>query len=150
MTRRKPHPGAVFTAALVLGAAGCSSGAEQDTGDSAARPGTPHVELIYLDHPPVADALEEVDQVLAEYEGRVTVDRIDAESDEGLDLARAHDLGGHVALALLIDGSSEVEAGGEMIDFNGFPDGASPIPSAQGTWTVADLEIALEERVAGR
>ncbi|MGW3645666.1 hypothetical protein [Streptomyces sp. NPDC000878] len=132
---RKLIPALVLSA--VLAAAGCS-GEDQEKADD---PSTGvDVDLVYLNHPPVQPVLKDIEQVLADYKGKVSVSRYDADTPEGKDFTDEHDLTGHVAIAVLIDGK---------VSFKGFPTGEAPIKSAEGDWEIEDLDDALRQRTKG-
>jgi len=126
---------------------GCS--AEQAPAQAGSS-GATRVELIYLDHPPVRQVLTDIDAVLAKYASKLEVKRLDAESEQGKDLAEANGLTGHLALAVIIDGVVETELDGRKIRFEGFPEGRAPIASAQGSWKIDDLDAVLARQVASR
>ncbi|HET9519349.1 MAG TPA: hypothetical protein VFO77_16620 [Actinoplanes sp.] len=109
-------------------------------------PGVHSVDVIFLDHPPMKPVLAEVDTVLARYAGKISVNKLPADGAEGA--RRAEDLGlsGHIAFVVAIDGSTEADIGGRTVRFEGFPVGKSPIDSAQGAWSVADLDAVLAQR----
>jgi len=131
---RKLIPALVLSA--VLAAAGCS--ADQEKADDSST--GVDVDLVYLNHPPVQPVLKDIDQVLADYEGKVSVSRYDADTPEGKEFTDEHDLTGHVAIAVLIDGK---------VSFKGFPTGEAPIKSAEGDWEIEDLDAALRQRTKG-
>ena len=138
---------AMAAAAAVTAGTACT--AEEPAPEAAdVAEGTTHVEIVYLDHPPVVEALEPVEEVLDGYGDALTVERVDADSTRGLELAEANGLTGHVALAVLIDGKLEFDSEDGAVRFEGFPDGTSPMPGTEGEWTAEDLDEVLREQVS--
>jgi hypothetical protein len=131
---RKLIPALALSA--VLAAAGCS--ADKEAADDSST--GVHVDLVYLNHPPVQPVLKDIDQVLAEYKGKISVSRHEADTPEGKEFTDKHDLTGHVAIAVVIDGK---------VSFKGFPTGEAPIKSAEGDWELEDLDAALQQRTKG-
>jgi hypothetical protein len=122
---------AALALSVLLAAGGCSSSPQkQDTAGVG-------VDLVYLNHPPVQPVLRDIDKVLAGYQGKIDVTRYDADSPEGKKFADEHQLTGHVAIAILIDGK---------VTFKGFPTGAAPVKSVEGDWKIEDLDTALQQR----
>ncbi|MGH3565998.1 MAG: hypothetical protein ACRDRH_08205 [Pseudonocardia sp.] len=106
------------------------------------------VDVVYLNHRPIRTVLTQIDEVLGKYQDGLAVRRLDAESDDGRMLAEKNSTSGHVAILLLINGKPEVDVGGRTVRFEGFPEGTSPVRSAQGTWTLELLDRALAEQIA--
>jgi len=142
MKSRRFLPAMITLAAAV----GCSS-AGGEPPESLADPGSPVVDVVYLDHSPVRSAVAEVDEVLRRYEGDITIRRHAADSEEGQELAERNGASGHVVLLVLIDGESDIAVDGRMVRFEGFPVGTAPVASAQGEWSVDMLDTALADQV---
>lgn len=105
----------------------------------------PRVEIVALNHPPLRQTLSEIDRTLKPYKDKVAIQRVDAESDAGKDLLSNVGIEGHAALAILINGKIETELNGRTVRFEGFPNGASPVPDQQGGWTMEDLDKAVKQ-----
>jgi hypothetical protein len=133
----------------LLALAGCQS-AGSDSGVESKDVAGPRIDILYLNHPPVQPVVRDIDEVLASYQEKITVRRLDAESEEGRKFAAAKGLTGHVALAVLFDGTPEVHMNGRTVRFEGFPQGRSPLASAQGNWNMDDLRAAIELQTAAR
>ncbi len=141
---------AVAVAVVLLAAlAGCTA-SEPPGGAPAPAVGNGDVtvDVVYLNHPPIRIALTEIDEVLGKYQGDLVVRRLDAEADDGRALAEKNGASEHVAILLIINGEPEADVGGRTVRFEGFPEGTSPLTSAQGTWTLELLDKALAEQVA--
>ncbi|WP_406864445.1 hypothetical protein ABZO31_29965 [Streptomyces sp. HUAS MG47] len=124
-------------AALALAAALTVGGCTADEKPAGKPAGDgPGVDLVYLNHPPMQPVLKDIDAVLDDYEGRISVTRHEADSTEGAEFAEEHGLTGHVSIAVLIDGK---------LRFQGFPAGRAPIKSAEGDWRIEDLDAALRQ-----
>lgn len=141
--------------ALVLGRLAISMivGVLVLTGCGGASPDSPSdgrltVDLIYLNHEPMRPIIKQVDEVLDKHADQVRVKRYDADSPEGQEFAQSHGLTGHVPFALLIDGDVEAKLASRTVRFQGFPKGQSPVASAEGEWTLEDLDAVLSERTA--
>lgn len=140
---------------VVLSLAGCSgrSGGADQSDDNRARPSgevggrAVNVVVVALEHPPVQAVLKDVDPLLAAYGDRVSVRRVDAESEKGQALAEDKGVTGHVALAIFVEGPAQRGADPDEARFVGFPRDRAPIPSAQGEWVLNDLRAALDQRV---
>lgn len=117
----------------ILAVGGCTSEPEAADDSSAGV----DVDLVYLNHPPVQPVLKDIEKVLADYKGKASVTRHEADTAEGKKFADEHSLTGHVAIAVLIDGE---------VEFKGFPVGEAPVKSAEGDWEIEDLDAALRQR----
>ena len=108
----------------------------------------PVVEVLAMAHWPVQRALKPVRDLLAKYQGRVSVTDIDIESAEGLKRLKTVGLKGHIPIVLLIDGNKSFKrADGKTIDFVNFPVAAGNPMGLNGAWSVADFEAALRSAV---
>lgn len=103
--------------------------------------------VVALEHPPVQAVLKDVDPLLAAYGDRVSVRRVDAESEQGQELAEDKGVTGHVALAIFVEGPAQQGGDPDEERFVGFPRDRAPIPSAQGDWALDDLRAALDQQV---
>lgn len=104
----------------------------------------PVIEVLAMGHWPVQRALKPVRDLLAKYQGRVSVTDIDIESAEGLKRLKAVGLKGHIPIVLLIDGNKSFKrADGKTVDFVEFPVAAANPMNLNGTWSVTDFEAAL-------
>ncbi|NVO15922.1 MAG: hypothetical protein HXX10_17960 [Rhodoplanes sp.] len=104
----------------------------------------PTIELLAMGHWPVQSALKPVREVLAKYDGRVKVVDLDIESPDGERRAKAVGLKGHIPIVILIAGSKSFKrADGKTIEFVNFPASAGNPMGLNGTWSVADFEVAL-------
>jgi hypothetical protein len=112
----------------------------------AAGPAT--VEVLAMAHWPVQNALKPAREVLAKYAGRIRVVDMDIESPDGEKRAKSVGLKGHIPLVILINGSRSFKrADGKTIDFVNFPAASGSPMGLNGTWTVADLEAAIQAAV---
>ena len=138
----------VLLTALVLVACGGgedSGGADHEGEDQALA-----LVVVALDHPPVRAVMDDVDRTIAEFGDRVTVRRLDFESDEGQEFAEDKGVTGHVPLAIFLDGSPTATVNGRPVRFVGFPRGQAPVPVAEGDWALEDLRGALAQRAGER
>jgi hypothetical protein len=111
-------------------------------GAAAAAP--PVVEVLAMGHWPVQRALQPIYDLLAKYDGRVRVVKMDIESPEGEKRAKSVGLKGHIPVILLIDGNKSFKrADGTTVEFVNFPAAAGNPMGLNGAWSVADFEAAL-------
>ena len=102
------------------------------------------VEVLYMNHGPLLDSLEQIKKVFSLYGSRVTVSWYDFETREGEQFMAKKGVTQHVPLVIWIDGKSTVPSNGKEIKFSGFPTGSGPA-DFQGKWTMDDLRVALNQ-----
>jgi len=142
--------------ALVALLVGCGQGASiggpgsASAAPAAARPGAVTVEVLYMNHPPLRPTLTEVDKVLASYGDRVKVSRYDVDTPQGEAFATAHNLTGHVPLAIFVNGSMDFKVAGRQGKFYSFPQGQGNFMAPDGAWTVKDLDAVLAQATGGK
>ena len=129
----------------VVTCSGRSEGSSSGSSPTTATPGTPKVEIAFLNHPPVLGALTEVDNLLASYGDKVAVIRYDLETDRGAQFAKNTRLSGHVPLAIFVNGAMEIKLKDRTVKFYSFPQGKGTWMIASGSWTVDDLRQTLEQ-----
>jgi hypothetical protein len=113
---------------------------------SAAGPAT--VEVLAMAHWPVQNALKPARDMLGKYADRVRIVDMDIESPDGEKRARAVGLKGHIPIVVLINGSKSFKRpDGRTVEFVNFPAASSNPMGLNGTWTVADLEAAIQAAV---
>jgi hypothetical protein len=102
------------------------------------------VEVLYMNHGPLLDSLEQIKKVFSQYESKITVSWYDFETKEGEQFMAKKGITQHVPLMIWLDGKSALPVNGKEIKFVGFPTGSGPI-SFQGKWTMDDLRLALNQ-----
>jgi hypothetical protein len=102
------------------------------------------VEVLYMNHGPLLDSLEQIKKVFAQYGSKITVSWYDFESKEGEQFMAKKGVTQHVPLIIWLDGKSAVPVNGKETKFVGFPTGSGPA-FFQGKWTMEDLRKALDE-----
>jgi hypothetical protein len=102
------------------------------------------VEVLYMNHGPLLDSLEQIKGVFSKYGNKITVSWYDFESKEGEQFMAKKGINQHVPLVIWIDGKFAVPVNGKEIKFVGFPTGSGPA-SFQGKWTMDDLRNALDQ-----
>lgn len=108
----------------------------------------PTVEILAMPHPPVKMALAELRGWLAAQGAKLKVIETDVESPTGEKRLAAVGLSGHIPVVILIDGQYRIKRkDGSQLDLVNFPaiDGAPP--GVRGTWTSADVQAVLKERM---
>ena len=108
----------------------------------------PMVEIVAMPHPPVKMALAPLRTWLATQGGKLKVVETDVESPQGEKRLQSVGLAGHVPIVILIDGQfRQKRKDGAAMEFVNFPaiDGA-PV-GVRGTWTTADVQAVLTERM---
>jgi hypothetical protein len=109
------------------------------------------VEVLALPHWPVTKALEPVFALLAKYEGRMQVIRMDVEGADGERRLKAIGLKGHVPIVLMIDGNRKFKRADEsVVEFVNFPVAAGNPRGLDGAWSVTDFEEALRAALGDR
>jgi hypothetical protein len=107
------------------------------------------VEVLYMNHGPLMDTLEEMKGVFSGFGNRISVSWHDFESGEGEQFKAKKGITQHVPLIIWIDGKTTVKVGQKEIKFSGFPTGSGP-SFFQGDWTMDDLKKALSQSTAGK
>jgi hypothetical protein len=102
------------------------------------------VEVLYMNHGPLQDSLEQIKKVFSQYGSRITVSWYDFESKEGEQFMAKKGITQHVPLVIWLDGKSSVPVNGKEIKFIGFPTGSGPT-FFQGKWTMDDLRVAIDQ-----
>jgi hypothetical protein len=102
------------------------------------------VEVLYMNHGPLLDSLEQIKKVLSQYGSKITVSWYDFESKEGEQFMAKKGVTQHIPLVIWIDNQVKLQVGGKEIVFAGFPTGKGPY-FFQGKWTMEDLRKALDQ-----
>ena len=102
------------------------------------------VEVLYMNHGPLLDSLEQIKKVFSQYGGKITVSWYDFETKEGEQFMAKKGVTQHVPLVIWLDGKSGFPVNGKEIKFVGFPTGSGPA-AFQGKWTMEDLRVALDQ-----
>ena len=101
------------------------------------------VEVLYMNHGPLRSTINNLKQLFAQYDGKITVGWHDFESQDGEQFMRAKKITEHIPLMIWINGKTGVQLEGSMVNFLGFPSGTGPT-SFQGKWTLELLKKALD------
>ena len=102
------------------------------------------VEVLYMNHGPLLESLEQIKKVFSQYGSKITVSWYDFETKEGEQFMVKKGITQHVPLVIWLDAKSTVPVNGKEIKFVGFPTGSGPA-FFQGKWTMEDLRKALDE-----
>ena len=102
------------------------------------------VEILYMNHGPLLDSLEQIKKIFSQYGSKITVSWYDFETKEGQQFMAKKGITQHVPLVIWLDGKSTLPVNGKEINFTGFPTGSGPA-AFQGKWTMDDLRQALNE-----
>jgi hypothetical protein len=102
------------------------------------------VEVLYMNHGPLLDSLEQIKKVFSQYGSKITVSWYDFETKEGEQFMARKRVTQHLPLVIWLDGKSAVPVNGKQINFTGFPTGSGPA-AFQGEWTMNDLRQALNQ-----
>jgi len=109
----------------------------------------PHLDVLYMNHPPMQPTVREIRDVLTKYGEKVSVSWYDADTKEAQTFAAAKGLHEHIPIAIWIDDAQKIKLGPRTVTFVGFPKGSGPGPF-QGDWTMQDLKTALDQAISGR
>lgn len=108
----------------------------------------PTVEILAMPHPPVRMALAELRGWLAAQGTKLKVIETDVESPAGEKKLTAVGLSGHIPVVILIDGQYRLKRkDGSPLDLVNFPAVEGAPPGVRGTWTSADVQAVLKERM---
>jgi hypothetical protein len=102
------------------------------------------VEVLYMNHGPLLDSLEQIKKVFSQYRSKITVSWFDFETKEGEQFMAKKGITQHIPLVIWLDGKYSIPVNGKEIKFVGFPTGAGPT-AFQGKWTMEDLKQALDQ-----
>lgn len=102
------------------------------------------VEVLYMNHGPLLDSLEQIKKVFSQYGSKVAVSWHDFETKEGEQFMVKKGVTQHVPLVIWLDGKFALPVNGKEIKFVGFPTGSGPA-AFQGKWTIDDLRQALNQ-----
>ena len=102
------------------------------------------VEVLYMNHGPLLESLEQIKKVFSQYGSKITVSWYDSGTKEGEQFMAKKGVTQHVPLVIWLDGKSTVASTGKEIKFAGFPTGSGPA-DFQGKWTMDDLRQALNQ-----
>jgi hypothetical protein len=102
------------------------------------------VEVLYMNHGPLLDSLEQIKKVFSQYGSKITVSWHDFETKEGEQFMAKKGITQHLPLVIWLDGKSALPVSGKEIKFAGFPTGSGPA-DFQGKWTMDDLRQALNQ-----
>lgn len=101
-------------------------------------------EVLYMDHGPLLDSLEQIRGVFSGYGNQINVSWYDFESKEGERFMVKKGINQHIPLVIWLDGKSSFPVNGKEVKFVGFPTGSGPA-FFQGEWTMEDLRNALDQ-----
>ena len=102
------------------------------------------VEVLYMNHGPLLESLEQIKKVFSQYGSKITVSWHDFETKEGEQFMAKKGITQHLPLVIWLDGKFSVPLNGKETKFIGFPTGSGPA-SFQGKWTMEDLREALNQ-----
>ncbi len=102
------------------------------------------IEVLYMNHGPLQDSLEQIRNVFSKYKEKVTVSWYDFDSKEGERFMAQKKITQHIPLLIWMDNQVKFKVDGKDIVFAGFPTGSGPA-FFQGKWTMADLQKTLEQ-----
>jgi hypothetical protein len=102
------------------------------------------VEVLYMNHGPLLESLEQIKKVFSQYGSKITVSWYDFETKEGEQFMAKKGINQHIPLVIWMDGKYAIPLNGKEIKFVGFPTGSGPA-FFQGKWTMDDLKQALNQ-----
>jgi len=129
-----------FLAVLAISALGLTAG------QALAAP--PIVEILAMPHPPVTMALAPLRDWLATQGTKLKVVELNVETPQGEKRLAAVGLSGHIPIVILIDGQyRHKRKDGTALEFVNFPAIAGAPSGVRGSWTTADVQGALTQRM---
>ena len=102
------------------------------------------IEVLYKNHGPLQDSLDQIKNVFSKYKEKITVSWYDFDSKEGERFMAQKKITQHIPLLIWMDNQIKFKVDGKDIVFAGFPTGSGPA-FFQGKWTMADLQKALDQ-----
>jgi hypothetical protein len=102
------------------------------------------IEVLYMNHGPLQESLEEIKKVFSQYKGKISVSWYDFESKEGEEIMAKKKITQHIPLVIWMDDQVKFKVDGKDTVFAGFPTGSGPA-FFQGKWTMADLQKVLDQ-----
>ena len=102
------------------------------------------VEVLYMNHGPLLDTLNEIKTLFAKYGGKIAVSWHDVDTEDGEKFMAQKKIKGHIPLVIWMDNYVKLQIDGKEIVFAGFPTGKGPY-FFQGKWTMEDLRKALDQ-----
>jgi hypothetical protein len=102
------------------------------------------IEVLYMNHGPLQDSLEQIKNVFSKYKEKVSVSWYDFDSKEGERFMAQKKITQHIPLLIWMDNQVKFKVDGRDIVFAGFPTGSGPL-FFQGKWTMADLQKTLDQ-----
>jgi len=106
-----------------------------------------NVEVLYMNHGPLQDTLEEIRNVFSKYDGKIAISWYDFESNEGEKFMAKKGIRRHIPLAIWMDNQVKFRVDDKDVVFAGFPTGSGP-QFFQGKWTTTDLQRVLDQLTA--
>jgi len=107
--------------------------------------GTPvKVEVLYMNHGPLLDSLDEIKKVFSQYKDKVTVSWYEFDTKAGEAFMAKKKITEHTPLLIFMDDQAKFTVNGKELVFAGFPTGSGPA-FFQGKWTMADLQRVLDQ-----
>lgn len=107
------------------------------------------VEVFAYAHPPVAEALKPVREMLARQGAAVRVVEIDLDQPDAEKRVAALGVKGHVAALILVSGQRSFKrADGSALEFVNFPAGSAGPTAMRNTWTPAELQAVIAQHKA--
>jgi hypothetical protein len=108
----------------------------------------PTVEILAMPHPPVKMALAPLREWLSAQGTKLKVVETDVESPQGEKRLAAVGLNGHIPIVILIDGNyRQQRKDGSVLELVNFPAIAGAPPGVRGSWTTADVQSVLTQRM---
>jgi len=105
---------------------------------------TTKVEVLYMNHGPLEETVDQIKGVLSKYGDKLAVAWYDFDTSEGEQFMAKKGVKQHIPLVIWIDDSPVVTVGAKKVQFVGFPTGSGPA-FFQGKWTMDDLKAALDQ-----
>jgi hypothetical protein len=102
------------------------------------------VEVLYMNHGPLLESLEQIKKVFSQYGSKITVSWYDFETKEGEQFMAQKGINSHIPLVIWLNGKSALPINGKEVKFVGFPTGSGPA-AFQGKWTMEDLRSVLNQ-----
>jgi len=100
------------------------------------------VEIFYLPHAPAVAVVKKVEEMVQKYP-HYTVKKYDFDDSANDAVVAAHNLSGHIPVAIFIGGKNTFTIDGKAVTFTNFPQSDAFIPDFGGSWDYADIAKVL-------
>jgi hypothetical protein len=107
------------------------------------------MEIFYLPHRPALAVVSKIENVAAEFKN-INLKKYNFDDPDTEKLIKKYDLGGHMPVAIFINGQNSFPVNGREIVLRNFPKGDPFVPMFAGEWDYEDLKAILQDISGGK